>query len=211
MFGRTFIYGLIFIASVGLPYLSSQWSKASNFIAGATSSSAATTEPAAISNAAATAPLLASLSTPTAAEPPLVGLAEAIRFDIASSWLFTRWPRVTAGLPEGNLQGYRVPLITGTTEYDAAGALTYYFNPEQRLQKINFKGSIGDPTHLVGYIVGRFGLTRQVSDDPGLHLYQTRWNGKPINELKIRPVRVVTSESLHARYDVELTLINWGR
>lgn len=209
MFGRKLLYGLVFAGCVGLPYLSSQWSKASKSISDFTSSSAAADPASSLSTN--TAPLLASVSKPTAAEPPLVGLAEAIRFDIAASWLFTRWPRVTAGLPDDQLQGYRVPLITGTTESDAAGALTYYFNPQQRLQKIHFKGAIGDPTQLVGYVVGRFGLTRQQSDDPGLHLYQTRWNGKPINELKLRPVRVVKSEASHARYDVELTLVNWGK
>jgi hypothetical protein len=60
-------------------------------------------------------------------------------------------------------------------------------------------------------VAGQFRLTRQISSDPGLHLYQSRWNGKPVSELKIKVMPVVKADTPHARYDVELTLSNWSR
>ena len=45
--------------------------------------------------------------------------------------------------------------------------------------------------------------------DPGMHLYQTRWNGKPVSELKIKAAPVVKATAPFARYDVQLVLNNW--
>ena len=114
------------------------------------------------------------------------------------------------GLPEGQLQGYRVPLVTGTREDDVVGSLTYYFDAQQVCRKITLQGSVGDPRKLVAYIMGRFELLRQTSTDPGLHLYQTRWNGKPVSELRIKAVPVVKASTPHARYQIELALNSWG-
>jgi len=55
--------------------------------------------------------------------------------------VISRWPRVSAGLAELQLQGYRVPLVSGTTANDLAGALTYYFNSRQQVQRITFQGT----------------------------------------------------------------------
>jgi hypothetical protein len=141
----------------------------------------------------------------------VVGIAEAIRFDVTTASIINRWPRVTAGLPEDNLQGYRVPLVTGTRHDEIAGSLTYYFNNQQLCQKITFQGVTGDPTKFTSYIVSNFGLNRQASSDPGMHLYQTRWNGKPVSELQIKVMPVVKADAPHARYEVQLTLSNWSR
>jgi hypothetical protein len=138
-----------------------------------------------------------------------VGLSEAIRFDVTTAWLFGRWPRVTAGLPEGDLQGYRVPLISGTREDDVAGSLTYYFNARQVCQKITLLGSTGDPRKITAEVIGRFGLRRQTTSDASLQLYQTRWNGKPVSELKIKIVPVVKASEPFARYEINLLLTSW--
>ena len=63
---------------------------------------------------------LETLPTPT--------LAEVLRFDVTVEWVMQRWPRVSTGLPYLQLQGYRVPLVSGTSLRDVAGSLTYYFN-----------------------------------------------------------------------------------
>jgi hypothetical protein len=139
----------------------------------------------------------------------VVDLADAIRFDITTSSLFQRWPRVVTGLPEGQLQGYRVPLVTGTREDDIAGSLTYYFDASQVCRKITLQGSVGDPRKISAHVVGQFGLLRQTGADPGMHLYQTRWNGKPISELKIKAAPVVKASAPYARYGVELVLNSW--
>ena len=49
-------------------------------------------------------------------------LGEVLQFDGTPAWVMTRWPRVTAGLAELDLQGYRVPLVTGTAQ-DVSGQM----------------------------------------------------------------------------------------
>ncbi len=211
---RALFYGFFLVAVATLPYFSSTWLKASRddskdpaaeATIGANGAAGSPLERAAIQgSSAASHPRVAS---PEA--PPLVDLAEAIRFDATTAWLFQRWPRVTAGLPDGSLQGYRVPLVSGTSEEDVAGSLTYYFNAQQVCQRITLVGTVGDPRKITTQVLGRFGLKRQTSHDPGMHLYQTRWNGKPVSELKIKAAPVVKATAPFARYDVQLVLNNW--
>jgi hypothetical protein len=211
--GRILFPALLLAGAAGLPYLSSEWSRNGTPAAETTSDTA--------SPATASTPTGdVQVRTPARAltpvkprleEPPVVGIAEAIRFDVTTASIINRWPRVTAGLPEDNLQGYRVPLVTGTRHDEIAGSLTYYFNNQQLCQKITFQGVTGDPTKFTSYIVSNFGLNRQASSDPGMHLYQTRWNGKPVSELKIKVMPVVKADAPHARYEVQLTLSNWSR
>jgi hypothetical protein len=210
--GRVLFPALFLAGAAGLPYLSSEWSKsgppsAETAIEGSTQGMPSPP----IATATVPAPtLLAAPAMPQLAEPPLVGIADAIRFDVTTAWIINRWPRVTAGLPEDNLQGYRVPLVTGTRHDEIAGSLTYYFNAQQVCQKITFQGTTGVPGKITAYVVNQFGLTRQASNDPGLHLYQTRWNGKPVSELKIKAMPVVKADAPHARYDIQLTLNGWS-
>jgi hypothetical protein len=215
MIVRVILAGLFLVAAGAMPYLSSKWMKASQTEAGS--------DPAALDVViGADGQMLSGPShgahswgalhakAPQAGEPPIVDLAEAIRFDITVPWLFHRWPRVTAGLPDGQLQGYRVPLVTGTREDDVAGSLTYFFNAQQVCQRITLQGAVGDPRKLAAH-VDQFGLLRRSSSDPGLHLYQTRWNGKPVSELKIKAVPVVKASAPYARYDVQMVLNSWPR
>ena len=67
-------------------------------------------------------------------------------FQITPEWIVAHWPAVSTGLAQLQLEGYRVPLVTGTAQHDLAGSLTYYFNAEQKLQQITFVGTTGDPT-----------------------------------------------------------------
>ncbi|HEV3024657.1 MAG TPA: DUF6690 family protein, partial [Pirellulales bacterium] len=72
-------------------------------------------------------PLAESLANAAADATPVVDVQQAFRFDVTSAWVLGRWPRVSAGLSQLDLQGYRVPLVTGTKPDDLAGSLTYYF------------------------------------------------------------------------------------
>ncbi len=209
--GRVIFPVLFLAAAAGLPYLSSEWSKSTSAPVEGSKQGSQASNPAGAPIAgaiAAAAPVLIPPPKPQLSEPPLVSITEALRFDVSVAWIINRWPRVTAGLPEGELQGYRVPLITGTHHDDIAGSLTYYFNSQQRCQRITLQGTTGDPRKVTSHVASQFRLTRQTSSDPGLHLYQTRWNGKPISELKIRAMPVVKADAPHARFDVELTLNN---
>jgi len=212
---RFFLAGLFLVSVAVLPYISSQWMKSSNASGegSATAGNSLTDSAKAGAGNAAPGSLLA-VAAPQAnaarpEAPPIVSLTEAIRFNVTPAWLFGRWPRVTAGLPEGELQGYRVPLVTGTREDEVTGSLTYYFNARQICQKITLVGATGDLRKITAEVVGRFGLHRQTSDDAGMHLYQTRWNGKPVSELKIKAVNVVKSSEPFARYEVNLVLYSW--
>ena len=118
------------------------------------------TEPAEPSAAVAQAPGAGEPSAPAARRAALQGqplslsaddaridiqpLAAVFRCDITPPWVMSQWSRVSTGLAELDLHGYRVALISGTREGDLAGSLTYYFNIQQRLQRITFQGSTGD-------------------------------------------------------------------
>ena len=138
--------------------------------------------------------------------PPVVELAEALRFNVTASWILGRWPRVTTGLPDAGLQGYRVALVSGTQEDDLAGALTYYFNKNHVCQRITFQGTTGDARKLISMLTTRFGFERQTSDDPGVYLYQIRWNGRATSELQVRPARVIRASAPTARFEVLLAM-----
>jgi hypothetical protein len=109
-------------------------------------------------------------------------------------------------LSELDLQGYRVALITGTADSDLAGSLTYYFNKKNQIDRIIFHGTGGDPRPLVALVTGRYELKKQKSDDPSLTLFQRKWFGKSMSELRIRPAAVVRSEAPQARYEIELAI-----
>ena len=104
--------------------------------------------------------------------PPPHTLAEVLRFDITVPWIIAHWPRVSAGLSQLDLHGYRVPLITGTGESDLAGSLTYYFNKKQQLDRIIFHGTSGDPRASITLVSNQYKLERVIVDDPGLAFYQ---------------------------------------
>ena len=71
--------------------------------------------------------------------------SSVFHFQITPEWIVAHWPAVSTGLAQLQLEGYRVPLVTGTARHDLAGSLTYYFNAEQKLQQITFVGTTGDP------------------------------------------------------------------
>ena len=102
-------------------------------------------------------------------------------FEITPEWILAHWPSVSTGLAQLQLEGYRVPLVTGTSQQDLAGALTYYFDAKQRLQRINFVGVSGDPRPLIGLLSDRFHMTRRLANDPGLVVYEV-CSGRQVRE-----------------------------
>ncbi len=211
MFKRLFFLGIM-MAAVGLPYAltassnfwSSLLSRSSNSAhsplagaPGATANSSAQQQAAMAGHG----PKVAPLEGRTVQD-----LGEVLRFDGTPAWVMARWPRVSSGLAELDLQGYRVPLVTGTGAGDLAGSLTYYFDKSQKVAYITFRGTTGDPRKLVAHVTSRFSFVEQKTEDPSLGLYQVKWNGKPQSELRIRPVPVVRANQPHARYEVDLAM-----
>jgi hypothetical protein len=206
------------IGAVGVPYLlssSSEWwgSFKGRFTASgdpknqAAGTSVATSPQ--VSGALAGMPASA-LASPRKAQSiegsAVQNLAEVLHFDATPGWVMARWPRVTAGLAELELQGYRVPLVTGTAENDLAGSLTYYFDKEQRVKFITFHGATGDPRKLVALVMQKYSFRPEPTKDPSLSLYLVKWNGKPMSELRIRTASVVRADQPHARYQVDLAM-----
>jgi hypothetical protein len=194
-------------AAVGVPYLAST---SSDWLGKSGSSTAAKTSPSvAPSNSTSHNGMLQ--PGPLAKQPAVEGhgandLAEVIQFEGSPAWVMSRWPRVTAGLAELDLQGYRVALVSGTTPDAIAGSLTYYFDKNQRVAYINFRGTTGDPRKLVSLVTSRYNFTPQQTTDPALHLYQAKWNGKPISELRVRSARVLRADQPNTRYEVDLAM-----
>jgi len=152
-------------------------------------------------------PLPPAESPPSLSAPPTYSLEEALRFDISPRWISERWPRVSAGLAQLQLQGYRVPLVTGTAEDDVAGALTYYFNPWQQVQRITFVGTTGDIKKIVYVLTARFGFTRRLTNDPSLCVYEALGNDSKVKSvLWVRHVPVVKATCPYERFEVALTL-----
>jgi len=222
MFRHSMFYILVLCAAVGIPYFSAEWNKNGSWFghsAGTPGANGATTD---VSQNAAGSPAttsIANIADPSiatavagqsmaSASTPVVDLTEALRFEVTSAWVLGRWPRVTAGLPDADLQGYRVPLVTGTREDDVAGSLTYYFNKHQHCQRITFQGTTGDARKLIDYLSTQYGFKQQTSNDPNLFLYQIRWNGTPQSELHVRPAPVIRADAPMARFEVLLALNN---
>lgn len=138
---------------------------------------------------------------------PLPSLAEVLRFDVTVEWVMRRWPRVTTGLPYMQLQGYRVPLVTGTGMSDVAGSLTYYFNARQQVQRITLRGTTGDPSVLATILTNQHGFTRRLTNDPSVVLYEAvNSSNKPAGALQIRSARVITASQPHMRFEVDLAM-----
>lgn len=145
-------------------------------------------------------------SKPRLEGPPVEDMLEIFRFTITPPWILQHWARTTTGTPLGALQGYRVPLVTGTRVDDLAGSLTYYFSAQQQLETITFHGTTGDYRRLEEFLVGTYDFQPRTSDNPGeILLVATRFN-KVISWCKIRPLSVVTADAPHLRYKIDLRL-----
>jgi hypothetical protein len=138
---------------------------------------------------------------------PTYDFADVLRFDISPGWIMQRWPRVSAGLGNLQLQGYRVPLVTGGAQNDLAGSLTYYFNANQQVQQIRFQGTTGDVRRLVQFVTTRYHLGRRVVNNPGEFVYEIpEPRGEAKSVLTIRTASVLISSQPYQRFDVALVL-----
>jgi len=205
----------ILAASVGVPYMASSdgWKKVSGVFA---SRNGASQNPGAAANDPSSTRLVEPASADAILVPevpieghPVVNLGEVFNFAVTKQWVVQRWPRVFTGLQEPDvkhpghvLQGYRVPLVTGTRVDDLAGSLVYYFNYQQQLQQISFLGSTGDPRRLVQLIVQQYGLQRTATRNPAQHVYVAENVGRMI----IGESDQQRQSAPHLRYEVQMTL-----
>lgn len=144
-----------------------------------------------------------------AAKPSLSGenipdLREVIRFDINPDWVIARFSRVSTVLADLNLEGLRVPIVTGIKADDLAGTLTYYFDHSGKLQRVTIHGFTGDPTRFGETMVTHYGLQREPALEAGA--FTKRWNGRPVHFMRLTHAPVVYSDAVHNKYTVFLEL-----
>jgi hypothetical protein len=208
MFGR----GTIFLFVVGaavLPYLFSQLRGGSS---PATPPAAATGKApeahlaAYPTGGAHPSPQAAELAPRTTAKTGVIPLEQVLRWEVTPAWIMSSWPRVTTALPDLDMQGYRIAYVSGTTETDIAGSLSYYFDGSQRLQRISFSGSTGDARRLVQFLMKQHQFERRLGSDPSTYLYQVEDGGKALSELRIKAVPVVRSGSPLGRFEVVMEI-----
>jgi hypothetical protein len=136
----------------------------------------------------------------------IYSLAQVLRSDITTEWVYSHWHRKSAGLADPGMFGIRVPLVTGTLPGDLAGSLSYYFNNRNRLQRISLRARTGNPTQIINLVVQRFGFRPQPPRTPGEQLYQVVHNNKVKSELRVRTEPVLSTSSPNKNYSVVLEL-----
>lgn len=131
--------------------------------------------------------------------------AKVFDFNITPQWVTDHWERVTTGLGDARLRGFRVPLVTGNTATDLAGAQTYYFDTQDRLRRITFVGSTGDARFLVEWVTRQFGF--QWRDQSGTTAtYAAGRFARYRGYLRVRPERAEPAERGARRYEIELVV-----
>jgi hypothetical protein len=220
---RTLLKLLLLVAAVGIPYiifadgwrnaLQEKWHSITAF---ASATSTRDTSSSSVNDviqdslqapAAANESAAANLSGPP--QPILTGgytdnLLSVLRFDVSPEWVSGRWSRVSTTLAEMDLEGLRVPLVTGHDTDDLAGSLTYYFDHKRQVQRIAFDGYTGDPRPLIATVTQYYHLNEEPTLGAGLYL--AKWNGNPTSMLRIRHSPVVRSEYSNSRYEVRLEI-----
>ena len=209
MFGRKMRFLLILLASVLMPYLwfndylartaKTTWNSLLAAGGSRPSASVAILEPPKPDD-----PLLAAKGLPQPSGAPKEDLAAVLRFDISPEWVTQRWPRVSTVLAEQELEGLRVPLVTGTQIDDLTGSLTYYFDRQRRVQRISFHGHTGDERKLMALVTTQFGMRSEPTLGAGI--YVARWNARPMSVVRITYAPVIRAQSPHDRLQVALEI-----
>jgi hypothetical protein len=149
-------------------------------------------------------PFPAQPSAPSLTNAPVSDFREVLRFDVTPAWVPQHFNRVTTVLADTRLDGLRVPFVSGTQPTDIAGSLTYYFDSQQTLRRIQLVGSCGDPTILVNLMLQYYHLHAEPS--LGGHLYTTRWNNRVTSVMQLSPAPVIYGHDAHSRYQIFLEL-----
>jgi len=134
-------------------------------------------------------------------------LWEVLRFDLSPSWVIRHWPRVSSSLHQMDLQGFRVPLVTGTAEDDLAGSITYYFRSDHRMQRISFTGTTGDYRPLVQLLTTHYGFVNRPTNAPHVIVFEVPSEGRgAASYLWIQPADVFRADEPLKRFSITLEL-----
>jgi hypothetical protein len=115
-----------------------------------------------------------------------------------------RFSRVTTVLSNVQMDGLRVPVVTGTLPTDIAGTLTYYFDANKTVQRIQLHGTTGDPSLIANLMVEYYRLKPEQS--LGGQLFTTRWNNRVTSVMHVTPAPIIYAGANNARFAVFLEL-----
>jgi hypothetical protein len=136
--------------------------------------------------------------------PAISNFGEVLQFDLTPLAITRKWSRVSTGLSDPRLQGYRVPLMTGTSDSDLVGSLTYYFDGRPKMRRITFLGSTGDPRRLVDFLSRQYGFRRYQTGDARITAYRVRYPYSGL--LQILPAEVLDKHQASTNYRVQLSI-----
>jgi hypothetical protein len=107
---------------------------------------------------------------------PIPDFREFLNFDLTKNQIQRRWKRVSTNPRDyfEGLNGMRVPLVTGTNSWDLHGSLTYFFDAQQQLQRITFRGWTGDPQRLIQLLQDDFQFKSQPTHLAAFYLAKNR-------------------------------------
>lgn len=153
-------------------------------------------------------PPIVTVGSNTVAITPTQGFGDVFRFDVNPQWIAQRWPRVSTGTADLQLSGFRVPLVTGTSQNDLAGALTYYFNANYQVQRVTFNGTTGNYLPLVGFLQSQYHFVRRITGDPSIQLYESvKSDGKSsAGTARFHTAPTLKANDLRRRFEVELVI-----
>ncbi len=135
---------------------------------------------------------------------PVGQLGEVFRFEITPDWITSRWDRVSRVTADSGLIAYRVPLVTGVNVWDLHGSLSYFFDQQQRLQRIQFRGWTGDTTQLAQLLTSQFQLQSRQTSWAGLYTLD-RW-GTTCSAALIQQPAVIRAANSNQRFAIHLEL-----
>jgi hypothetical protein len=136
--------------------------------------------------------------------PRGVPIQHILSFEVTPEWLTDNWSRVTTGLPELDLTGWRVPVAFGAP-YDLVGSATYYFDRQRRVQRILLHGFSTNPTELAQLATTRYQMQRIPNYLTEMYLHMQQ--GQPLGGLRIANSALRESKS---RSEVLLELNRQG-
>ncbi len=132
------------------------------------------------------------------------GIDQIINFETTPRDITNRWARISFHVKQNGLHSYRVPVVTGEERDDLAGSLTYLFNEDEELQRIEFLGYTGDASTLINVMKKKFRMTKRPSTLEAL--YVKSLNRLPVSALRITRPKVVnastTTHLLEIRFEL---------
>jgi hypothetical protein len=136
--------------------------------------------------------------------PQVQDFSQVFRFDISPRWVAQYWSRVTTVTSEIEMEGLRVPLVTGGRVDDLAGSLTYYFDKHHAVQRVTFHGTTGDERRLVAMLGTTYGFKEQPALGGGMYI--TTWSGKPTSVMRVAYAPIVSATSPNAQKQITLEI-----